>query len=70
MLRTIGKRVWEIGLGRKCTVCPECRRISDWLMIACLRTFYWKYRRLKISGIWWREKLLEHRFALIGPKDG
>ena len=26
-------------LGRKCTVCPECRCTSNWFMIACLRTF-------------------------------
>ena len=26
-------------LGRKRTMHPECRRASDWFMIACLRTF-------------------------------
>ena len=26
-------------LGWKCTVCPECRRTSNWFMIACLHTF-------------------------------
>ena len=26
-------------LGRKCTVRPECRRASDWFMIACLCAF-------------------------------
>ena len=65
-------------LGWKCTVHPECWHASDWSMIACLRTFIgntnhnplYSSRRPKISRICWREKLLEHRSALIGPTDG
>jgi len=30
--------LWD-RLGRKCTVHPDCRRTSDWFMIACLRAF-------------------------------
>jgi len=42
-LRTRPLENWKEGLGdrlgQKCTMCPECRRASDWFMITCLDTF-------------------------------
>ena len=62
--------------GQKCTMHPECRRTSDWFMIACLHAFIGntnhklqvQLKEAKISGICQQESL-EHSLALIGPTD-